>query len=131
MTASFSLEKSMHRMFISCTMLLAMLALTADGTSASLPFERHGIIEHISAHEEVIVINDAAYTLPTTARVHFFRPKAKQAKDQEPPPQHGNTFLLRPGMHIGYRVEGEGSGRRGRVVEAWILPPGAVTKSRE
>jgi hypothetical protein len=129
--ASFSLEKSMQRMFIRFTMLLGMLALTAQGTSAALPFERHGIIERLSAHQEVIVINDATYMLPTTARVHFFMPKAKRTKDQEPPPAAGNTFLLRPGMHIGYRVEGEGSGRQGRIVEAWILPPGAVTKSRE
>ena len=121
----------MQRMFISCTMLLGMLALAAGGSSASLPFERHGIIERLSAHQEFIVINDALYILPTTARVHFFRSKAKRAQDQEPPPENGNTFLLRPGMHIGYRVEGEGSGRQGRVVEAWILPPGAVTKSRE
>jgi hypothetical protein len=131
MTAAFSLEKSMQRMFNSFTMLLGLLALTAAGTSASLPFERHGIIERLSAHQEFIVINDVMYILPTTARVHFFMPKAKRAKDQEPPPADGNAFLLRPGMHIGYRVEGEGSGRQGRVVEAWILPPGAVTKSHE
>jgi len=131
MMAAFSLEKSMHRMFIRFTMLLGLLALTARGASASLPFARHGIIERISANQEAIVINDVMYILPTTARVHFFMPKAKRTKDQDPPPAAGNTFLLRPGMHIGYRVEGEGSGRQGRVVEAWILPPGAVTKSRE
>jgi hypothetical protein len=34
-------------------------------------------------------------------------------------------------MHIGYRVEGEGSGRRGRVVEAWILRLGSLPKSHE
>ena len=121
----------MQRMLIRFILLLGLSAVTAGGASASPPFERHGIIERISAHEEVIVINDAMYVLPTTAKVHFFRPKGKRTQDQEPPPEGGNTFLLRPGMHIGYRVEGEGSRRRGHIVEAWILPPGAVTKSRQ
>jgi hypothetical protein len=122
----------MYRLFLSCTALLGLLLASVGNAAPALPFERHGVIERLSASEEFIIINDATYGLPSTARVHVWRTKAKGAKEkeQENEPAPGSPFMLRPGMHIGFRVEGEGPGRHGRIVEAWILPPGSIPKSR-
>jgi hypothetical protein len=118
---------------------LVLLMLSGRVTSAALPFERHGTINHINAHEGVIVINDVTFIVLNTTRVYVFKGKAKstqeqtraQSKDAEQEPAYGNASLLRTGMHIGYRVEGEGPGHKGRIVEAWILPPGTIPRSRE
>jgi hypothetical protein len=120
----------MYRLFLSCTALLGLLLTSVGAAAPALPFERHGVIERLSAHDGVIVINDATYGLLSTAKVHVSLGKAKRSKEQEKEPEAGTISLLRPGMHIGFRVEGEGPGRRGRLVEAWILPPGTITKSR-
>jgi hypothetical protein len=87
----------------------------------------------------IIVINDVTYIVLNTTRVYVFEGKAKrtqeqtrvQSKEAEQAPTYGNASLLREGMHIGYRVEDEGPGRKGRIVEAWILPSGAIPRSRE
>jgi hypothetical protein len=129
----------MYRMFVSLTAFLGLLVLSGSVTAAALPFERHGTINHINAHEGVIVINDVTYIVLNTTRVHVFAGKAKrtpeqtreQSKETEQIPEYGNTSLLREGMHIGYRVEGEGPGHKGRIVEAWILQPGTIPRSRE
>jgi hypothetical protein len=121
----------MQRLFVNLIVLLSTLAAFTGGVSAALPFERHGTIERINAHQGFIVINDVTYLLPASARVHFFAPKGQKPKDQVPPPDAGNAFVLREGMYIGYRIEGEGPGRQGRLVEAWILPPGTISKSRD
>jgi hypothetical protein len=126
-------------MFVSVTVFLGLLVLSGGVTSAALPFERHGTINHINAHEGVIVVNDVTYIVLNTTRVYVFKGKAKptpeqtkaQTKEAPPEPEYGNASLLRAGMHIGYRVEGEGPGRKGRLVEAWILSPGAIPRSRE
>jgi hypothetical protein len=128
------MEKDMYRVFVSIAVCLAMLALSGEGASAQIPFERHGVIHRLSAYQGFIVIDDVTYLLPPTARVYIFEGKTKRptapGKEAEKEPEYGTTALLREGMHIGYRVEGEGSGRRGRVVEAWILRPGSLPKSR-
>jgi hypothetical protein len=129
----------MYRMFVSVTVFLGLLVLSGGVTSAALPFERHGTINHINAHQGVLVINDVTYIVLNTTRVYVFAGKAKQAQEQskaqskeaEKAPAYGNASLLREGMHIGYRVEDEGPGRKGRIVEAWILPPGTIPRSRE
>jgi hypothetical protein len=121
----------MYRLFISCTVLLGLLVGSVGGAAAALPFERHGVIDWLSAHDGLIVINDATYGLSSTARVHASLGKAKGAKERQEEPEAGHISLLRPGMHIGFRVDGEGPGRRGRIVEAWILPPGSIPKSRD
>ena len=121
----------MYRLFVSCTALLGLLIMSVGEAAPSLPFERHGVIERLSALDGVIVINDATYGLPSTAKVHVSLGKAKHSKEREEAPEAGSISLLRPGMHIGFRVEGEGPGRHGRIVEAWILPPGTITKSRD
>ena len=125
----------MYRMFVSVTVFLGLLMLSGGVTSAALPFERHGTINHINAHEGVIVISDVTYIVLNTTRVYIFAGKAKRtqepSKDAEQEPAYGNASLLRQGMHIGYRVEGEGPGHKGRLVEAWILPPGTIPRSRE
>ena len=119
----------MYRLFISCAALLGLLVGPVGEAAPSLPFERHGVIERLSAHDGLIVINDATYGLPSTAKVHVSLGKAKRSKEREEGPEVGHISLLRPGMHIGFRVEGEGPGRQGRIVEAWILPPGSIPKS--
>jgi hypothetical protein len=119
----------MYRLFVSCTALLGLLVMSVAAAATSLPFERHGVIERLSAQEAVIVINDATYHLPNTAKVHVSLGKGKRAKERAEEPEAGTISLLRPGMHIGFRVEGEGPGRHGRIVEAWILPPGTISKS--
>jgi hypothetical protein len=125
------MEIPMYRLFIGCTALLSLLVGSVGEAAPSLPFERHGVIERLSAHDGLIVINDATYGLPGTAKVHVSLGKAKGVKERQEEPEVGHISLLRPGMHIGFRVEGEGPGQRGRIVEAWILPPGSIPKSRD
>jgi hypothetical protein len=125
----------MYRVFVSIAVGLTMLALSGQAAMAQLPFERHGVIHRVNAHQGFIVIDDVSYLLLPMARVHIFEGKSKRppapGKEAEQEPEPGTAALLREGMHIGYRVEGEGSGRRGRVVEAWILRPGSLPKSHE
>jgi hypothetical protein len=125
----------MYRVFVSIAVFLTMLALSGQAALAQLPFERHGVIHRVSAPQGFFVIDDVFYSLLSTARVHIFAGKTKRprapGKEAEQEPEPGTAALLREGMHIGYRLEGEGSGRRGRLVEAWILRPGSLPKSRE
>jgi hypothetical protein len=125
----------MYRMFVSVTAFLGLLMLSGGVTSAALPFERYGTINHINAYEGVIVINDVTYIVLNTTRVYIFAAKAKRtqesSQDAGKDAAYGNASMLRQGMHIGYRVEGEGPGHKGRIVEAWILPPGTIPRSRE
>jgi hypothetical protein len=124
----------MHRMFISVAVFLGVLVLSGSATLASRPFKRHGVIERLEAHQGLIIIGDVTFSLSSAARVHIFE-KAQRAKepgkDTETQPESGTIALLRAGMHIGYRVEGEGPGRQGRIVEAWILRPGSLPKAPE
>ena len=70
----------MYRMFVSVTVFLGLLMLSGGVTSAALPFERHGTINHINAHEGVIVINDVTYIVLNTTRVYIFAGKAKRTQ---------------------------------------------------
>ncbi|GIX48570.1 MAG: hypothetical protein KatS3mg131_2781 [Candidatus Tectimicrobiota bacterium] len=108
---------------------LAALAWGAPRESSRLPFERFGVIDRVSPEEDTIVISDMRYVLPATVRVYLWG-EAKAPRGRETPP-FGNRYALRPGMHVGYTVGGEGGGRVGHLLEVWILPPHAVPRFSE
>jgi hypothetical protein len=120
-----------HGMMALLTLGLGLLMGLQALAAPSLPFARRGVIDRIDLQNRIIVVNDAVYVVPASMQVHLFYGQARRPQDQQPQPQVLTAVALRQGMHIGFNVEGEGAGQKGKMIEAWILMPGSLHQSRE
>ncbi len=112
-------------------LLVALLLASGVEAESTHPFQRVGKITRLNAHRHVIVVDDAPYRLPTSVRVYHYNRRAQRSDGEYKGRPLGNGKVLRRGMTIGFNVEGEGPGRPGRIVEAWILPPHSIRASTE
>lgn len=112
-------------------LLLILLTMQPLAALAATPFQRVGMIESVYASQQTIVVNDVMYILPTSVRVYLFDEQTHRADESRKERRPTAQIPLRQGMRIGFNVEGEGPGRRGSIVEVWILPPGSFSRSTE
>jgi len=110
---------------------ILLVAVQAGAAPASAPYARHGTIDLIDHNSRTVVINDAVYILPATVRVYLPESTAPLAPEPRKERVPGSALTLQKGMHIGFNVEDEGPGRKGRIIEAWVLPRGSKPQSRE
>ena len=108
---------------------VALFCLQAAHATQTTPFSRDGEIHELNAHLQNIVINDVRYILPHTVKVYLYDLEAQRSNGQYKGRDLGNGAVLRKGMHIGFNVIGEEGGKKGHIVEAWILPPGSIKVS--
>jgi hypothetical protein len=104
---------------------LLLLLVSVAGAQPQQIFKRTGMVNSIDFDADMIVINDSRYGLPAAVRVYTYDPTLKDMKELRDERRLRDRRVLREGMHIGYSVEGEGGGKRGRLVEVWILPLGS------
>jgi hypothetical protein len=112
-------------------LLLFLLAMQPRLALADQPFQRVGMIESVYASQQTIVINDVTYILPTSVRIYLFDEQTHKADGSRKEHRLTTQVPLRQGMRIGFNVEGAGPGKRGSIVEVWILPPGSASRSTE
>jgi hypothetical protein len=103
----------------------------AGAAPAPAPFARRGTIDQIDHNSRTIVINDAVYILPAATRVYLPESTTPLTPDRRKERVPGTVLTLQKGMHIGFNVEDEGPGRKGRITEAWVLPRGRHNESQE
>ena len=108
---------------------LLLVAGYAGAAPAPTPFARRGIINRIDLNDRTIVVSDALYILPATVRVYF--DNLPSSSNQRKERVAGTAVSLQQGMLIGFNVDDEGPGRKGRILEVWVLPSGSNAKSRE
>jgi hypothetical protein len=103
-------------------LMLAVLCLQPITALAAVPFQRVGVIDRVDAQQQTIVISDVMYILPASVRIYLFEAQADNPKEPPKERQPTTQIPLRHGMRIGFKADGEGPGRRGSIVEVWILP---------
>jgi len=113
------------------TLVLAVLFLQSITALAAVPFQRVGMIDRVDAQQQTIVVGDVMYILPTSLRIYLFDAQADNTREPRKERQPTTQIPLRQGMRIGFNVAGEGPGRRGSIVEVWILPREGFKQSTE
>ena len=116
---------------IGLALTLALFVLPQGVALSSPPFERTGRIDRLAVRQNKIVVNDETYILPASLDVYLYSKRQHRAKKDGKDRYVGNRRALRKGLHIGFNVEGEGTGQQRRIVKAWILPRGSVKESNE
>jgi hypothetical protein len=117
--------------FIRNALVLAVLCLPPSAALAAMPFQRLGVIDRVDAQHQTIVVGDVMYTLPTSLRIYLFDARADNTREPRKERQPTTQIPLRRGMRIGFNVDGEGPGRKGSIVEVWILPRDGFKQSTE
>jgi hypothetical protein len=112
-------------------LMLAVLFLQPITALAAVPFQRVGVIDRIDAQQQTIVVSDVTYILPASVRIYLFEAQADSRQEPRKERQPTTQIPLRHGMRIGFNVDGEGPGRRGSIVEVWILPRDSFKRSTE
>ncbi|MBM3227140.1 MAG: hypothetical protein FJZ47_25515 [Candidatus Tectomicrobia bacterium] len=105
------------------------VAQQGSGQEAGQPlFSRMGVINAIDTTEGLITVQDLSYHLAQSVRVYTYDREraAKGPQAMRAAARLQDARALRTGMRIGYTVQGEGGGKRGELIEAWILPPGNI-----
>jgi hypothetical protein len=112
-------------------LVLAVLLLQSITALAAVPFQRVGVIDRVDAQHQTIVVGDVMYILPTSLRIYLFDAQADNTREPRKERQPTTQSPLRQGMRIGFNVDGAGPGRRGSIVEVWILPHDGFKPSAE
>lgn len=116
---------------IGTALLFGLLMGTQALAASEYPFARHGTINQIDANERTMVVNDVTYRLAPSMRVQLFDRRTTPGAEQQDGQASGPNLTLRKGMLIGFNVKDEGPGKKGQIVEAWVLPQHSMKPSRE